>query len=134
MTVDEMICSMYTDMQGIREDVGELKSEVKGLREDVDVLKADVDALKQQVGDLQLDVDELKLKEERTARQLVALQMMQENEIRPNICIVAENHIELQKKLKAATKSKEEYDMVDIRLSILESDIRNIKAAMAPAS
>lgn len=50
-----------------------------------------------------------------------------ENEIRPNIMRVAEGHLDLSRKLDQAIKSNNEFEMLSIRVGMLETDVRDIK-------
>ena len=50
-----------------------------------------------------------------------------ENEIRVNIQRVAEGHLDLSRNLKEATKSNNEFEMLTIKVNILESEIRELK-------
>lgn len=53
-----------------------------------------------------------------------------ENEIRPNIMRVAEGHLDLYRKLDDASKIENEKEMLSIRVSILETELRKIKSRL----
>ena len=50
-----------------------------------------------------------------------------ENEIRTNIMRVAEGHLDLSRSLKEAVKSNNEFEMLTIKVNMLESDVRELK-------
>ena len=50
-----------------------------------------------------------------------------ENEIRPNIQIIAEAHMDLNRKLDEALKTENEKEIMKIRLTYLENEVRRIK-------
>ncbi len=76
---------LETNLQPIKEDISVLKEDVSGLKQDVAVLKEDVSGLKQDVVVLKEDVSRL---EGGVAR----LNLIVENELRPNIQLLAEGH------------------------------------------
>lgn len=50
-----------------------------------------------------------------------------ENEVRRNIKIIAEGHLDLSRKLSEALKEENEKEMLRLRVNILERDVRMIK-------
>lgn len=50
-----------------------------------------------------------------------------ENEIRVNIQRVAEGHLDLSRNLHEAIKPNTEYEMLSIKVRMLETDIRGLK-------
>ena len=80
---------------------------------DMSNLKSDISSLKSDMQDIKQDVTDIKL--------------TLENEIRTNIKRVAEGHLDLSRDLKAATKTNNEFEMLAVRVNILESDVRKLK-------
>ncbi|MBQ4537554.1 MAG: hypothetical protein II994_08055 [Lachnospiraceae bacterium] len=54
-----------------------------------------------------------------------------ENEVRPNIMRVAEGHLDLSRSLKDAMKSNNEYEMLTLRVNVLDSDVRELKCKIS---
>ena len=54
-----------------------------------------------------------------------------ENEIRVNIQRVAEGHLDLSRNLHEAMKPNNELEMLAIKVRMLETDIRELKAKLA---
>lgn len=50
-----------------------------------------------------------------------------ENEIRVNIQRVTEGHLDLSRNLKEAVKSNNEFEMLTIKVNMLESEVRELK-------
>lgn len=101
------------DMSDVKEDISILKEDVCGLKEDVCTLKEDVTALKE---------DNFSLKSS-----MRDMQIMTENLLWPSIKRVAEGHLDLSRQLKEALKPNQEVEMLSVRVSILESEVQNIK-------
>lgn len=56
-----------------------------------------------------------------------SIQLTLENEIRTNIKRVAEGHLDLSRNLHDAMKPNNEVEMLAIKVSMLESEIRELK-------
>lgn len=53
-----------------------------------------------------------------------------ENEIRPSIMRVAEGHLDLSRNLKDSIKTDTEKEMLSIRVAVIETELRKIKAKL----
>lgn len=98
-----------------REILEKLFYMVTGLKDDVNSLKDDVSSLNTRVDNLDADLNSMKL--------------IIENEIRPNIKEIAACHLNLSKKLDAVTASYESYSDLQIRVRVLESQMREVRMA-----
>ncbi len=76
-----------------------------------------LDLLLDKVNDIETDIRDMKL--------------TLENEIRENIKRVAEGHLDLSRNLHDAMKPSNEVEMLAIKVRMLETDIRDIKAKLA---
>lgn len=87
--------------------------------------------LQKQIGDVRTDlqkqINELEKQNKVIQTQNKNIQLMIENEIRPNISIIAEGHQNLYEKFNEATKVSQEDELVRIRVNIHETEIKNIK-------
>lgn len=120
MTQNEMLVAIYGDMQELKTDVRELKDKVQVLKEDVQVLKEDVQVLKGKVQVLEDDTQVLK-------EGVRGLQLTLENETNKNIRVVAEGHLDLSRKLDDALKVETEKELMQLRVNVLENDMRRVK-------
>lgn len=57
------------------------------------------------------------------------MELILENEIRPNIMRVAEGHIDLKRKLDEALEISNEMEKLDLKVNYHDIEIRNLKAA-----
>ena len=106
----------------LEKDVGVLKEDVKILKEDVKVLNEDVKVLKEEMIEVKEDIRVLKV-------QVRDIQLTLENVIGPNICRIAEAHLDLSRKLDEALKIRERDEIMFLRLNNLENEIRKMKQA-----
>lgn len=78
-------------------------SEIQGM-------KSDIQEIKQKVTKIDLTID---------------------NELRVNIQRIAEGHLDLSRNLHDAMKPSNEIEMLAIKVRMLESDVRDLKAKLA---
>lgn len=64
-------------------------------------------------------------------RDMTDMKLTFENEIRVNIQRVAEGHLDLSRNLHDAMKTSNEVEMLAIKIRMLETDIRDLKARLA---
>ncbi|MEZ3486879.1 MAG: hypothetical protein K1W22_09910 [Lachnospiraceae bacterium] len=115
------------DVQGLKSDVLVLKDDVQGLKGDVLVLKDDVVELKSDVHVLKDDVLELKDDSQELKNRAVRMELTLENETNPGIKIVAEGHLDLNRKLNDALRVESEKEMLLLRVNHLENEVRKVK-------
>ena len=85
--------------------------------EKLDLILSEIQELKQRTTNIETSVTDIKL--------------TLENEIRVNIQRVAEGHLDLSRNLHEAMKPNNEIEMLAIKVRMLETDIREIKARLA---
>ena len=107
------VTELQVGMKELRKDVTELQVEVKELRKDVTKLQGDV-------VELQTGMEKLSTDVERLGRKTEKIEFIMENELRPNICKIAEGHLDLSRK----RVRRSEYILMDIKVSGLQLDIR----------
>ncbi len=84
--------------------------------EKLDLILSEMQELKQRTTNIENNVADIKL--------------TLENEIRVNIQRVAEGHLDLSRNLHEALKIDSEKEMLAIRVNILETELRRIKAQL----
>lgn len=114
------VTELQVGMKELRADVTELQVEVKELRKNVTKLQGDVVELQTAMEKLSTDV-------ERLGRKTEKIEFIMENELRPNICKIAEGHLDLSRKLDMVRVRRSEYTLLDIKVSGLQLDIREIR-------
>ncbi|MCM1044225.1 MAG: hypothetical protein NC417_01835 [Candidatus Gastranaerophilales bacterium] len=63
-------------------------------------------------------------------KDITDIKLILENEIRVNIRRVAEGHLDLSRNLHEAMKIDSEKEMLSIRVNVLETELRRIKAQL----
>lgn len=79
-----------------------------------------------------LDLILLKLEKlDKLENDVTDIKLILENEIRINIQRVAEGHLDLSRNLHEAMRPSNEVEMLAIKVRMLETDIRDLKARLA---
>ena len=73
-------------------------------------------------------LDKLEDKFDKLENDVTDIKLILENEIRVNIQRVAEGHLDLSRNLHEALKIDNEKEMLAIRVGVLETELRRIKA------
>lgn len=124
----ELIGGVVTKaMEPVREEVKELRKDVTELQVGMKELRADVTKLQVDVEELQTGMEKLSTDVERLGRKTEKIEFIMENELRPNICKIAEGHLDLSRKLDMVRVRRSEYTLLDIKVSGLQLDIREIR-------
>ena len=124
----ELIGGVVTKaMEPVREEVKELRKDVTELQVGMKELRADVTKLQVDVEELQTGMEKLSTDVERLGRKTEKIEFIMENELRPNICKIAEGHLDLSRKLDLVRVRRSEYTLLDIKVSGLQLDIREIR-------
>jgi len=103
----ELMTKLYNEMNDI-------KSEVKGIKSEVNDINSEVKGIKSEVKDIKSEVKDI--------------QMTLENETNKNIKIIAEGHFNLNRKLDDSLKVENEKELLLIRVTILENEVRRLRA------
>lgn len=103
MTDSEKLDMLLLEMQGMKSEMQGMKSEMQGL--------------KQRTENIETNVKDIKL--------------VLENEIRVNIQRVAEGHFDLSRNLHDAMRPSNEVEMLAIKVRMLETDVKELKARLA---
>lgn len=99
-------------MKEVRADVQELQTENRAMREDIKKLQAEN-------GEMRSDIQDLK-------SSVHAIQVTLDNEVIHGIRIIAEAHVDLHRKLHEALKITNEEELIAVRVTHLEKEVREI--------
>ena len=107
------LASVREDVRSLQGDMQTLKGDVKTLKEDVQTLKGDVQTLKE-------DVQMLK-------DRVTNIEITLENETNRNIQLIAEGHLNLDRKLDEALKELQPNTMYHLKVNHLDGEVTKMK-------
>lgn len=135
---------MNNDLQLILEEIRGLKAETCSLREEMRGMETSLreemrgmeTSLREEMKGMETSLREDMKKMETSLRQEIqdgdaAIRLILENDIRPKINILAENHLDLYRKLDEIREELKKNELLPVRVSILEKDVREIKRQQA---
>ena len=100
------LASVSEDVRSLQGDMQTLKGDVKTLKEDVQTLKEDVQMLKDRVTNIEITL---------------------ENETNRNIQLIAEGHLNLDRKLDEALKELQPNTMYHLKVNHLDGEVTKMK-------
>lgn len=108
------------DIRDMKEDIQELQMEMKEVKEDIRDMKVDIQDTKDDVQELKTEVGDLK-------KSVKAIETTLETEVMHGIKIIAEAHFDLHRKLHEALKITNEEELIALRVTNLEKEMREVK-------
>ncbi len=125
---------MNSDIQILKEDVSFLKKEVTSLDKRVTKLERGQSELKELCLKNQSDIAEVRelcLKNQSDITEIrsdiTEIRLTLENEIRTNIRLIAEGHLDLSRQLHDALHTSNEFENMKVRVNSLEVDMKRVK-------
>lgn len=96
-----------------------------------DMIQTQLEPMKNDMQDMKNDMQSLKSKVDSIDRKVASVELTLENETNPNIKAIAEGHLDLSRKLDDALKVENEKEMLLIRVTVLENELRKVKESIA---
>lgn len=112
---------------GEEKKLDELFELVKGINSKVQSMDSKIQSMDDKIQSMCQDIKGIHETLERHDNDIRDLRLTLENVTNRNISIIAENHLELNRKLNEALKRKEEEEKLYMRMNIAENDIRRLK-------
>ena len=119
--------NIESDMTELKTDVADLKSDMVEVKADIAELKADMVEVKADIAELKADVAELKTDMGETKINLKDVRLTLENNVWVGIKRIAEGHADLSRNLRDALKPNNEFELLTIRVGMLETEVKNLK-------
>ena len=120
--LEQRVDALEKRMDALEKRMDVLEQRVGALEKRMDVLEDRVDSLENQMNSLKGQMDTL---EEKVRH----FRLIVENDVQRSINIIAEGHQDLNRKLEDAIIAKNEREMILLRISVLERDVRGLKQA-----
>lgn len=120
MSDSEKLDLILSDMQGMKNEIHDMKDDMQGMKNEIHDMKADMQGMKIEIHDMKDDMQEVKQK-------VSKIDLTLENEIRVNIQRVAEGHLDLSRNLHEAMRPSNEVEMLAIKVRMLETDVKELK-------
>lgn len=116
MSENEKLDLILRELGGIKEDVSSIKVEMQTVKEDLEVLKGEVKELKEDVKSLN--------------ERVTTIEITLENETNRNIQLIAEGHMNLDRKLDEALKELHPNTMYHLKVNHLDGEVTKMKRVL----
>lgn len=117
------------DLQAIKLLLEPLNSEIKEVKSGQSELREEVRVIRVNQEELSENQQKLRVSQEKIENEVRGIQLIIENEIRPNIKVIAEGHLDLNRKLNHIMETENHNEMLGIRLNVLESEFKKLQDA-----
>ena len=122
-----LIQPLKDDMNIMKNDIKTLRNDIDVIKKDIDVMKKDIDGMKNDIDGMKNDIDGMKNDIKNLDKRVTSLEVHLENITDKNIRIIAEGHLDLNRKLDDALKVENEKELLIIRVRILEEELKKVK-------
>lgn len=91
------------------------------------VVEKNTAVMREDIKELRQDVTALRKNSETMEKKISAIKMTQENEVLKGIYIIGEGHLDLNRKLNQILETREDRELMKLRIQYLEGEVRRIK-------
>lgn len=95
--------------------------------EKLDSMNTDIKRMDTNIKRMDTDIKRIDTDIKRMDTDIKSIKLTLENEVRTNIMRVAEGHLDLSRSLNEALKTNNEFEMLTIKVNMLESDVKELK-------
>lgn len=127
LNMDEKIQTMDNRIQGLDEKVQAMDDKIQAMDGKIQVMDDKIQAMDSEIKTMKVEIQSINKTLDQHTNDIRNLQLTLENVTNKNISIIAENHIELNRKLNEALKVREEEEKLYMRMNIVENDVRKLK-------
>lgn len=138
MTDSEKLDLILSEIKGIKSemavmksDIAELKSDVAELKSEMAVVKSDIAKLKAEMKEVKSDIAGLKAKMAGMESDITDINLHLENKTDHGLKLLAENFVELTKKLNAAIPAADRNLAYEVKVDFLGEEVEKLKRDVA---
>lgn len=124
------VSAVAIGLQAVKEDVQAVKEDVQAVKEDVQAVKEDVQAVKEEVQVVKKDLAAVKEDVQQLKDRVLAVEITLENETNRNIKLIAEGHLNLDRKLDEALKELQPNTLYHLQVNHLSSEVTKVKRVL----
>ena len=132
------IQNMKLDIQNMKQNIQDIEQDIQNIKLDIENMKLDIENMKLDIENMKLDIENTKLDIENTKQDVqildrktsnIALHL--ENSTDKNIQLIAENFIELTKKLNQAIPAADNNLAYEVKVNHLAEEVDLLKKEVA---
>ena len=124
MTENEKLDLILAEMQSMKADMSDMKADMSNMKADISNMRADILNMKADISNMKADISDMK-------RRITNLELHIENGTDKNIQLIAENFIELTKKLNQAIPVADKNLAYEVKVNYLIEKVQTLEQEVA---
>ena len=121
--IKEMFGLILSKLDGMQNQINNMQNQIDSMQNQMDSMQNQMDSMQNQMNSMQDKID-------KNTTEINHLRCFIEEEIRPQMRIIADGHLALVEKYNEIEKVKQSRELMEIRLLTLEAEIRQLKQAI----
>ena len=127
MLESEKLDLILSEMRDIKDEMQDVKGEMRDIRDKMQNMKGEMRDIKDEMQDMKGEMQDIKDEMQDIKRRTTNIELTLENETNPNIKIIAEGHLDLNRKLDNVLKVENEKELLLIRVNTIENELHRVK-------
>ena len=121
--VDARIEKIDAKLEKIENRLGNIENELEVVKNRLENVENELEVVKNRLENVENELEVVKNRLKKIETDISNIQSTIENELRPNITIIAEGHWMLNRKLDEVFKMRDEHELILIRINRLENEL-----------
>lgn len=138
MSDNEKLDLILSEMQDMKSDIQGMKSEMQGMKSEMQSMKSEMQGMESEMQGMKSDMQSMKSEIQETKQHTRNIELHLENGTDKNIQLIAENFIELTKKLNQAIPAADKNLAYEVKVNyliekvqVLEKEVSELKSKIA---
>lgn len=128
--IRQEIQPMKDDIQLMKDDIQLMKDDIQSMKDDIQLMKDDIQTMKDEIQLMKDDIQTMKNDIRELNDKLAATNMHIENVTDKNLQLIAENYVELTKKLNQAIPVADKNLAYEVKVNYLIEEVEKLKQEM----
>lgn len=128
--IRQEIQPMKDDIQSMKDDIQLMKDDIQSMKDDIQLMKDDIQTMKDEIQLMKDDIQTMKNGIRELNDKLAATNMHIENVTDKNLQLIAENYVELTKKLNQAIPVADKNLAYEVKVNYLIEEVEKLKQEM----
>ena len=127
MLESEKLDLILSEMRDIKDEMQDMKGEMRDIKDEMQDMKGEMRDIRDEMQDMKGEMQDIKDEMQDIKRRTTNIELTLENETNSNIKIIAEGHLDLNRKLDNVLKVENEKELLLIRVNTIENELHRVK-------
>lgn len=125
--LDERLDRVESNIEIMQKRLDSVESNIESIQKRLDSVESNIETMQKRLDSVEDNIEIMQKKIDNMECDVKNIKISVEDEIRQNIKRVAEGHLDLSRNLHRAVKSNNEVEMLAVKVTVLESEVRKLK-------